>query len=65
MLNKKICQLIVFFIVNMHLNNIKSQELGYVGGLNKIGIQPTIYQPLYGFSIGANVSKYFSISVND
>lgn len=64
MLNKNIFKLIVVFIVNIHLNNVKSQELGYVGGFNKIGIQPTIYQPLYGFSIGSNVCKFFSIETN-
>jgi hypothetical protein len=64
MLNKNIYKWIVLLMVNIHLNSIKSQELGYVGGFNKIGIQPSIYQPLYGFSIGSNVSKFFSIETN-
>lgn len=48
----------------MQLINANSQEIGYLSGINKIGIQPTTYQPLYGFSIGSNISKYFSIETN-
>lgn len=61
---KYLFSLICLTIVYLQSNKVNAQELGYVAGINKLGIQPINYQPLYGFSIGAPVSKYFAIETN-
>ncbi len=44
--------------------NLNGQELGYIGGINKIGINPNSFQPIYGFSIGMKINKHVAIETN-
>lgn len=43
---------------------MNGQELGYIGGVNKIGINPNSFQPIYGFSIGTKINKYIALETN-
>ncbi len=42
----------------------KSQELGYLGGVSKLGYNQTSFQPLYGFSIGKVFNKHIAVETN-
>jgi hypothetical protein len=42
----------------------KAQEIGYIGGVSKIGISPSSFQPLYGFSVSKVFSKYLAAETN-
>jgi hypothetical protein len=39
----------------------QAQEIGYLSGANRIGISPSRFQPLYGFTVGAQINKTFAI----
>jgi hypothetical protein len=39
----------------------RSQEIGYLTGASKMGINPARFQPLYGFSIGGQINKYLAV----
>lgn len=41
-----------------------AQEIGYLGGISKMGISPTSFQPLYGFSVSKVFSKYLAAETN-
>jgi hypothetical protein len=41
--------------------NIQAQEIGYLSGVSKLGINPSGFQPLYGFTIGTQLNKYIGI----
>ncbi len=45
----------------MSVNRGQAQELGYLSGANRMGISPARFQPLYGFSVGAQVNKWLGI----
>lgn len=62
--NLKLIKLFIVLIINFIYSNVSAQEIGYVGGVNRIGIEPSSFQPIYGFSIGSKVSKYFAIETN-
>ena len=49
------------FAVN---NNLQAQEIGYNLGVNKLGIQASAFQPVYGFSIGYKLNKYLALETN-
>jgi hypothetical protein len=38
----------------------RAQEIGYLSGASKMGISPARFQPLYGFTIGAKLNKFFA-----
>lgn len=42
----------------------KAQEIGYVGGISKLGISPASFQPLYGFSVSKVFSNYIAVETN-
>ena len=42
-------------------SSLNAQELGYVLGVNKIGINPGSFQPLYGMSLSKVFSKYLAV----
>lgn len=42
----------------------KAQEIGYIGGISKLGISPSSFQPLYGFSVSKVFSKYLAAETN-
>jgi hypothetical protein len=51
-----------FFVILISVVSLsRGQELGYLTGVNRIGINPARFQPLYGFTIGAKVNKYFAL----
>jgi hypothetical protein len=58
----KIRILIAFSILSISMVN--AQEIGYITGVNKLGVSPSLFQPFYGFSIGAKVYKYVNIETN-
>ncbi len=39
----------------------RGQEIGYLSGVNRIGIDPTRFQPLYGFTVGAKFHKAMAV----
>lgn len=41
-----------------------AQEIGYLGGVSKIGVSPVSFQPLYGFSVSKVFSKYLAAETN-
>lgn len=55
---------ILFWVFLLSVSFAKAQEIGYITGVNKLGISPSSYQPIYGFSIGAMVHKYVNIETN-
>lgn len=57
----KLLLFVLFMIANV---TVYSMELGYNAGLNRIGINPAGYQPLYGFSIGKTFNKYLGVETN-
>jgi hypothetical protein len=46
------------------LNSIHSQEIGYCLGINKLGINPSSFQPVYGMSIGAKLNSFIALETN-
>ncbi len=57
----------IYLVIITFLNNAQlaeSQEIGYVTGVNKIGINPNSFQPIYGFTIGSKLNKYFYIETS-
>lgn len=50
---------ILFFLCTLTILpfELRSQELGYLGGVNRIGHNPRNFQLLYGFTLGKRVSK--------
>ena len=57
-MKKRIAYFLVFILGSICCS---AQELGYVTGVSKIGIDAGTYQPLYGFSLGQSFSKYVAI----
>ncbi len=57
-------KLLLFGLFMLSNTSIFSMELGYNAGLNRIGINPGGFQPLYGFSIGKTFNKYIGIETN-
>ncbi len=57
-----ICLLLSFVLTS----NVKlqAQEIGYNLGMNKLGIQPASFQPIYGFSIGYQLGRTFAVETN-
>jgi hypothetical protein len=49
---------ILLLLLSMHC---RSQEIGYLTGVSRLGINPTRFQPLYGFSIGGKINKYIAL----
>jgi len=60
-MKKRIAYFLIFAICSI---DCTSQELGYVTGVSKIGINAGTYQPLYGFSLGHQFNKYLAIESN-
>jgi hypothetical protein len=58
----KIKILIAFSMLSISI--VKAQEIGYITGVNRLGISPSLFQPIYGISIGAKVHKYVNIETN-
>ncbi len=50
-----------FAVIFFSASGCKAQELGYLSGVTKQGINPERFEPLYGFTIGARVNKFLSI----
>lgn len=50
--------LILFFVFSTYT---KAQEIGFLTGVTKQGVNPERFEPLYGFTIGANFNKVFSL----
>ena len=44
--------------------SLSAQELGYVLGVNKIGINPGSFQPLYGLSLSKVYNKYLAVETS-
>lgn len=44
--------------------NSNAQELGYLGGVSKLGIDQNTFQPLYGFSVGKVFNKHIAVETN-
>lgn len=55
---------VIVLYFSVFMKGLSGQEIGYVSGINKIGINPNSIQPLYGFSIGTKLSKYFAFETN-
>jgi len=53
----------LLFVIGPY-NKLNAQEIGYNLGVNKLGIQATAFQPLYGFSIGYKLNKYLALETN-
>lgn len=47
----------------LHLNGL-AQEVGYNVGINKTGINPGLFQPVYGISIGYRFNSVFAVETN-
>lgn len=45
-------------------SSLSAQELGYVIGVNKIGIHPGSFQPLYGMSLSKVYSKFLALETS-
>lgn len=55
--------LLLSFLLNSNVK-LQAQEIGYNLGMNKLGIQATSFQPVYGFSIGYQLGKNFALETN-
>ena len=53
--------LLSFLCFIFQFSECKGQELGYLAGITKQGINPERFEPLYGFTIGAKVNRILSI----
>lgn len=54
----------MLLIFNSLYFSIYSQELGYVTGVNRLGIEPNSFQPIFGFSLGTKWTKNFEFETN-
>jgi len=51
-------------VSNLFILNGLAQEVGYNTGINKTGINPGLFQPVYGISIGYRFNSVFAIETN-
>jgi hypothetical protein len=58
-----VCSFAFFFTFTSN-NELKGQEIGYNLGMNKLGIEAALFQPVYGFSIGYQLNKHFAVETN-
>ena len=65
---RQICRFNVLVFILLFLfstnNKLNAQEIGYNLGMNKLGIQATSFQPMYGFSIGYHLNKHLALETN-
>ncbi|MEZ4805462.1 MAG: hypothetical protein R2852_08270 [Bacteroidia bacterium] len=61
-LSKSVRLLIAISFIS--LNPIHSQEIGYCLGINKLGINPSSFQPVYGMSIGGKLNSFLALETN-
>ena len=55
---RRLIYLVSIFLISGVLN---AQEIGYLAGVTKQGINPERFEPLYGFTIGKRINKVVSI----
>lgn len=54
-------RILFIVIVLSSVLNSQAQEIGFLGGISKLGINQPIAQPLYGFTLGADLHKFFNL----
>jgi hypothetical protein len=60
---KSIKSIFAFIVLTTFISS-NAQEIGYIGGVSKLGISPASFQPLYGFSVSKVFSKYLAAETN-
>src|SRR5690606_14518722 len=60
----KLIKYLILMLVISSAFNAQSQEIGYVMGINKLGLSSNLYQPIYGISLGGAIHKNISIETN-
>lgn len=57
----KPARLAMLLLVTMMCGKAAAFELTYLAGASKIGINPSRFEPLYGFGIGGRLSKHLAL----